>query len=89
MLVSKASTLSLFKANVFNQPTFSRSSSYSLRTESQIQCHFDVETVRFAKLFVKAGWHALRLFIPKRVDKLFLDVVHLFALILNWLQANY
>ena len=55
----KLTTLALFKANLLKQPKFSRSSSDSLRTESQIQGHFDVETVRLAKLFVKAGWHVL------------------------------
>ena len=71
----KPTTLALFKANLLKQPKFSRSSSDSLRTESQKQRHFDVETVRLAKLFVKLGWHVLVLFIPKRIAKSFLDVV--------------
>ena len=67
----KHTTLALFKANLLKQPTFSRSSSDSLRTESQIQRHFDVETVRFAKVFINAGCQVLSLFIPERIDRLF------------------
>ena len=71
----KLTTLALFKANLLKQPKFLRSSSDSLRRESQIQRHVDVETVRLAKLFDKAGWHVLGLFIPKQMAKSFLDVV--------------
>ena len=60
---------------VQSKPRFSRRSSDSLRTESQVQYHFDVEIVQFAKLFVKDGWHVLSLFIPKQIDKLFLGIV--------------
>ena len=59
-----------------------------MRTESQMQRHFDVETVRFAKLFVKAGWHVLSFFISKRIDKLFLDVVLSELLKLQPFQKN-
>ena len=45
------------------------SSSDSLKTESKIQRHFDVETVRFAKLFVKADWLACFKFIYTQTDR--------------------
>ena len=38
--------------NLLKQPTFRED---SFRTGSQIQGHFDVESVRYARLFVKAG----------------------------------
>ena len=84
----KLTTLSLFKANRLKQPTFREAAHTVLITKSQIQRHFDVGTIRFAKLFVKAGWHVLSLFIPKRIDKLFLDVVSSKLLKLRPFQAN-
>ena len=71
MLVPKACHFSFVQGKAAYRPTFLRSSSDSLRTESQIQRHFDVETDRFAKLFIKAGLYGLSLFIPKRTVKLF------------------
>ena len=80
--------LALFKENLLKQPKFPKSSSDRLRTESQIQRHFDVETVRFAKLFVKAGWHVLSLFVPKRINVLLSDVVLNQLLKIQSFQAN-
>ena len=65
-----------------------RSSSDNFRTGTQIQRDFDTETVRFAKLFVKAGWHVLSLSAPKRIDKLFFDVVLSEQLKLQPFQTN-
>ena len=75
MLVSKAYHLSFVQSKSASTTYIFEKQLRQFENKESEQRHLDLETVRFSKLFVEASWHVLSLFMPKQIDKLFLDVV--------------